>query len=52
VTAYDANRIAVTAHTLSIGNSVRALARARVAVGTYAEAMIPPSVVEFQRMRR
>jgi hypothetical protein len=53
VTAYDATRIAVTAHMLSIGYRVRAVARAHEAVGTYAEAMIStPSAVEFQRMRR
>jgi hypothetical protein len=53
VTAYDATRIAVTAHMLSIGYRVRAVARAHEAVGTYAEAMIStPSAFEFQRMRR
>ncbi|MEJ7704654.1 MAG: hypothetical protein WKF47_13720 [Geodermatophilaceae bacterium] len=53
VTAYDATRIAVTAHMLSIGYRVRAIARAHEAVGTYAEAMISsPSAFEFQRMRR
>jgi hypothetical protein len=34
VTAYDATRIAVTAHMLSIGDRVRAVARAHEAVGT------------------
>ncbi|MBA3418024.1 MAG: hypothetical protein H0U09_04855 [Geodermatophilaceae bacterium] len=53
VTAYDATRITVTAHMLSIGYRVRAIARAHEAVGTYAEAMISsPSAFEFQRMRR
>jgi len=53
VTAYDAARIAVTAHMLSIGYRVRAVARAHEAVGNYAEAMInTPSAFEFQRMRR
>jgi hypothetical protein len=53
VTAYDATRIAVTTHKLSIGYRVRAVARAHEAVGTYAEAMIStPSAFEFQRMRR
>lgn len=53
VTMYDAARIAVTAHMLSIGYRIRAVARAHEAVGTYAEAMInTPSAFEFQRMRR
>lgn len=53
VTAYDATRIAVTAHMLATGYRVRAAAGAHEAVGTYAEAMIAsPSVHEFQRMRR
>lgn len=53
VTAYDAARIAVTAHMLSLGYRVRAIARAHEAVGTYAEALInTPSAFEFQRMRR
>ena len=53
VTAYDATRIAVSAHMLSIGYRVRAVAGAHEAVGTYAEAMInTASAVEFQRMRR
>jgi hypothetical protein len=53
VTAYDATRIAVTAHMLSIGYRVRVVARAHEAVGTYAEAMLKtPSAFEFQRMRR
>ncbi len=44
---------AVTAHMLSIGYRVRAVARAHEAVGAYAEAMIStPHAVEFQRMRR
>lgn len=53
ITAYDAARIAVTAHMLSLGYRVRAVARAHEAVGTYAETMInTASVREFQRMRR
>ena len=53
VTAYDATRIAVSAHMLSIGYRVRAVVGAHEAVGTYAEAMInTASAVEFQRMRR
>ena len=53
VTAYDAARIAVTAHMLSIGLRVRGVAGAHEAVGDYAEAMITtPSSFEFQRMRR
>lgn len=53
VTAYDATRIAVTAHMLSIGYRVRAVAGAHEVVGIYAEAMIKvPSSFEFQRMRR
>lgn len=53
VTAYDATRIAVTAHMLSLGYRVRVVPRAHEAVGTYAEAMITtPSAFEFQRMRR
>jgi hypothetical protein len=40
VTAYDATRIAVTAHMLSIGYRARAVPRAHEPVGTYAEAMI------------
>src|SRR4051812_14228453 len=53
VTAYDATRIAVTAHMLANGYRVRPVARAHEAVGVYAEAMIDsPSASEFQRMRR
>lgn len=53
VTAYDAARIAVTAHMLSVGYRVRAMSGAHEAVGVYAEAMVTtPSAVEFQRMRR
>jgi hypothetical protein len=53
VTTYDATRIAVTAHMLSLGYRVRAVPRAHEAVGVYAEAMLnTPSASEFQRMRR
>ena len=53
VTAYDATRIAVTAHMLSFGFRVRGIAGAHEAVGSYATAMIAsPSAHEFQRMRR
>ena len=53
VTAYDATRIAVTAHMLSVGARVRDVAGAHEAVGVYAEAMIDTaSAFEFQRMRR
>lgn len=53
VTAYDATRIAVTAHMLANGFRVRPIARAHEAVGVYAEALIStPSSAEFQRMRR
>ncbi len=53
VTAYDATRIAVTAHMLDAGYRVRAVAGAHEAVGVYAEAAISsPSTREFQRMRR
>ena len=53
VTAYDAMRIAVTAHMLSLGYRVRAIAAAHEAVGLYAEAMIiSPSTSEYQRIRR
>ena len=53
VTAYDAMRIAVTAHMVSLGYRVRAIAGAHEAVGVYAEAMIAsPSTTEFQRIRR
>jgi hypothetical protein len=46
-------RIAVTAHMLSLGYRVRAIAAAHEAVGTYAEAMITsPSTSEYQRIRR
>jgi hypothetical protein len=46
-------RIAVTAHMLSLGYRVRAIAAAHEAVGIYAEAMIiSPSTSEYQRMRR
>jgi hypothetical protein len=51
VTAYDAARIAITSHMLSLGYRVRAAPRAHEAVGAYAEAMInTPSASEFQRM--
>lgn len=53
VTAYDATRIAVTAHMLAAGYRVRAVTGAHEAVGVYAEAVIrSPSTREFQRMRR
>jgi hypothetical protein len=53
VTAYDAMRIAVTAHMLSLGYRVRAIAAAHEAVGIYAEAMITSaSTAEYQRIRR
>ncbi|MGI8760588.1 MAG: hypothetical protein ACR2LF_04700 [Jatrophihabitantaceae bacterium] len=53
VTAYDATRIAVTAHMLANGYRVRPIARAHEAVGVYAEALInSASASEFQRMRR
>jgi hypothetical protein len=46
-------RIAVTAHLLSLGSRVRAIAAAHEAVGRYAEALITsPSTTEYQRMRR
>jgi len=53
VTAYDAMRIAVTAHMLSLGYRVRAITAAHEAVGIYAEAMInSPSTLEYHRIRR
>lgn len=53
LTAYDATRIAVTAHMLANGYRARPIARAHEAVGVYAEAMInTASASEFQRMRR
>jgi len=53
VTAYDAMRIAVTAHMLSLGYRVRAIAAAHEAVGIYAEPMInSASTGEYQRIRR
>lgn len=53
VTAYDAMPIAVTAHMLSFGYRVRAIAAAHEAVGIYAAAMInSPSTGEYQRIRR
>jgi hypothetical protein len=53
VTAYDATRIAVTAHMLSVGYRVRAVPRAHEAVGLYAEAVLnTPSASQFQRIRR
>lgn len=53
VTAYDAARIAVTAHMLAAGYRVRATTGAHEAVGIYAEASIStPSAREFKRMRR
>ena len=52
VTAYDAMRIAVTAHMLSLGYRIRAITAAHEAVGIYAEAMISsPSASEYQRIR-
>jgi hypothetical protein len=52
-TAYDATRIAVTAHMLAGGYRARAIGGAHEAIGVYAEAMVSsPSVREFQRMRR
>jgi hypothetical protein len=53
ITAYDAARIAITAHMLSLGYRVPAAPRAHEAVGVYAEVMIDTaSASEFQRMRR
>ncbi len=53
VTAYDAMRIAITAHMLASGYRVRAVNGAHEAVGLYAEATIQaPSISEFQRIRR
>jgi hypothetical protein len=53
VTAYDAMRVAVTAHMLSLGYRVRAIAAAHEAVGIYATAMITSaSTSEYQRIRR
>jgi uncharacterized protein (UPF0332 family) len=53
VTAYNAMRIAVTAHMLALGYRVRAIAAAHEAVDIYAESMIiSPSASEYQRMRR
>jgi hypothetical protein len=53
VTAYDAMRIAVTAHMLSVGYRVPGIAGAHETVGIYAEATISsPSTVEYQRIRR
>ncbi|MDQ2848081.1 MAG: hypothetical protein M3Y09_02050 [Actinomycetota bacterium] len=53
ITAYDAMRIAVTAHMLSPGYRVRAVAAAHEAVGIYTEAMInSPSAGEYRRIRR
>lgn len=53
VTAYDAMRIAVTAHMLSVGYRVPGIAGAHEAVGIYAEAAISsPSTAEYQRIRR
>ncbi len=46
VTAYDAARIAVTAHMLARGYRVRATAGAHEAVGIYAEAMISTASVQ------
>jgi hypothetical protein len=52
-TGYDAARVAVTAHMLSLGYRVRAVGGAHEAVGIYAKAMIATaSALEFQRMRR
>lgn len=53
VTAYDAARVAFTAHMLAAGLRVPARPRAHETVGSYAEATIAvPSAREFQRMRR
>ena len=53
VTAYDAMRIAVTAHMLAAGYRVPGIAGAHEAVGIYAEATISsPSTAEYQRIRR
>jgi hypothetical protein len=53
VTAYDAMRIAVTAHMLSVGYRVPGIAGAHEAVGIYAEATISsPGTTEYQRIRR
>ena len=53
VTAYDAARIAITAHMLAHGYRARAATGAHEATGSYAEVMIAsPRVREFQRMRR
>ncbi|HEU5007860.1 MAG TPA: hypothetical protein VFT67_12860 [Jatrophihabitantaceae bacterium] len=53
VTAYDAARVAVTAHMLAIGYRAKPIARAHEAVGDYAEAMIDaPSAAQFHVLRR
>lgn len=53
VTAYDAARVALTAHMLAAGLRVPARSRAHETVGMYGEAAISTSGVrEFQRMRR
>lgn len=53
VTAYDAARVALTAHMLAAGLRVPAWPRAHETVGIYGEAAISTSGVrEFQRMRR
>jgi hypothetical protein len=53
VTAYDAARIAVTAHMLANGYRAKPIARAHEAVGDYAEASIDsPSTSQFHALRR
>lgn len=53
VTAYDAARIAVTAHMLASGYRAKPIARAHEAVGDYAEASISsPSAAQFHALRR
>lgn len=53
LTAYDATRIAVTAHMLANGYRARPIARAHEAVGDYAEAMLAtPSAAQFHALRR
>jgi hypothetical protein len=53
VTAYDAARVAVTAHMLAKGYRAKPIARAHEAVGDYTEAMIEtPSATQFHLLRR
>ena len=53
LTAYDATRIAVTAHMLANGYRARPIARAHEVVGDYAEAMLAtPSAAQFHALRR